>query len=54
MRAIILHWTSGFEFPLERYIESFHAKEVAFGIAAVLWVALVFVIVHFERGMFPG
>lgn len=54
MRAMILHWTSGFEFPLERYVEAFRAKEVAFGIAAALWVALVFVIVHFERGMFLG
>ena len=46
MRAIILHWTSGIEFPFERYLQVLRTKEAAFGLAAALWVALIVVVVH--------
>ncbi len=52
MRAIILHWTYEFDLRIERFGP--RAKEVAFGFAAAMWVALIFVVVHFERGMFSG
>jgi hypothetical protein len=49
MRAIILQWTSEFDLRVERYGP--RAKEAAFGFAAALWIALIFVVVH--GGMFP-
>jgi hypothetical protein len=52
MRAIILHWTNQFDLRVERYGP--RAKEAAFGFAAAMWVAFIFVVVHFERGLFPG
>jgi hypothetical protein len=44
MRAIILHWTNEFDLRVERYGP--RAKEMAFGFAAALWFALIFVVVH--------
>ena len=49
MRAIISHWTNEFDLRLERYGP--RAKEVTFGLAAAMWVALIFTVVH--DGMFP-
>jgi hypothetical protein len=44
MRAMILHWTDAFDFTIERYGP--RAKEMAFGVAAALWVVLIAVVVR--------
>jgi len=46
MRAIILHWTSGLDLPVGQYLQLLRTREVAFGFAAALWLALIFVVVH--------
>ena len=49
MRAIILHWTNEFDLRVERYGP--RVKEMAFGVAAALWIGLVAMVVH--GGMRP-
>ncbi len=44
MRAIISYWTNELDLRVERYGP--RAKEMAFGFAAALWFALIFVVVH--------
>jgi hypothetical protein len=44
MRAKILHWTNAFDLTIERYGP--RAKEMAFGLAAALWVVLVAMVVR--------
>jgi hypothetical protein len=44
MRAIILHWTSEFDLRVERYGP--RAREMAFGFAAALWIALIVLVVR--------